>query len=253
MSARWKPPWARSTRTCAPRALTTPPLAQSAGDGLRKQPALSANTPSATTAASPAVSGTARSGSRNARRASTPALKQSFNDKRAYIHTTADIVTKALDERMDLLAKNVDADGPRVVVFNSLPWKRGGEVEVERTRRSVVCGPRSGNRQGRAPTGVERLHAAFRGCRHSAVADAKPTSSLPGARPRQAKDLTPARFRMNISVSWSIRHAGNHVADRPENGTRLDCREGRKRPLASICTSASPPRTSRPSWTPTVG
>jgi hypothetical protein len=57
-------------------------------------------------------------------------LEKSFDDKRAYIHTTAAIVKKALGERMDLLSKNVDADGPRVVVFNSLPWQRGGEVEV---------------------------------------------------------------------------------------------------------------------------
>ena len=67
-------------------------------------------------------------------------FEQSFNDKRAYIHKTAEIVNKALKERMDLLAKNIDADGPRVVVFNALPWKRGGEVEVSAPRRPMVCG-----------------------------------------------------------------------------------------------------------------
>ena len=56
---------------------------------------------------------------------------ESFNEKRAYIHTTADIVTNALDARMQLLAQNVDADGPRIVVFNPLPWARSGEVEVQ--------------------------------------------------------------------------------------------------------------------------
>ena len=55
---------------------------------------------------------------------------QSFDDKRAYIHTTENIVTNALADRMQLLAQNVDADGPRIVVFNPLPWERGGEVEV---------------------------------------------------------------------------------------------------------------------------
>jgi hypothetical protein len=55
---------------------------------------------------------------------------QSFDDKRAYIHTTASIVTNALAERMQLLAQNVAADGPRMVVFNPLPWARSGEVEV---------------------------------------------------------------------------------------------------------------------------
>jgi len=53
---------------------------------------------------------------------------QSFDDKRAYIHTTENLVTNALAERMNLLAQNVAADGARVVVFNPLPWARSGEV-----------------------------------------------------------------------------------------------------------------------------
>jgi alpha-mannosidase len=56
---------------------------------------------------------------------------KSFDDKRAYIHTTEKIVTDALGDRMKLLAKNVDSDGPRIVVYNPLPWDRSGEVEVQ--------------------------------------------------------------------------------------------------------------------------
>jgi hypothetical protein len=56
---------------------------------------------------------------------------KSFDDKRDYIRTTANIVTNALDERMQLLAQNVDADGPRIVVFNPLPWQRSSVVEVQ--------------------------------------------------------------------------------------------------------------------------
>jgi hypothetical protein len=56
---------------------------------------------------------------------------KSFEDKSDYIRTTAHIVTNALDERMQLLAQNVDAEGPRIVVFNPLPWKRSGEVEIQ--------------------------------------------------------------------------------------------------------------------------
>ncbi len=55
---------------------------------------------------------------------------KSFDDKRAYIRATANIVTNALDERLQLLAQNVDAEGPRIVVFNPLPWKRSGEVAI---------------------------------------------------------------------------------------------------------------------------
>jgi hypothetical protein len=55
---------------------------------------------------------------------------KSFEDKRDYIRTTANIITNALAARMTLLARGVDEKGPRIVVFNSLPWKRSGEVEV---------------------------------------------------------------------------------------------------------------------------
>lgn len=57
-------------------------------------------------------------------------FEKSFDDKRDYIYSAANIVTNALDERMQLLAQNVNASGPRVVVFNPLPWKRSGEVAV---------------------------------------------------------------------------------------------------------------------------
>jgi hypothetical protein len=56
---------------------------------------------------------------------------KSFDDKYDYIRTTANIVTNALEERMQLLAQNVDADGPRIVVFNPLPWQRSGVVEAQ--------------------------------------------------------------------------------------------------------------------------
>ncbi len=56
---------------------------------------------------------------------------KSFEDKGDYIRTTANIVTNALEERMQLLAQNVDAEGPRIVVFNPLPWKRSGEVGIQ--------------------------------------------------------------------------------------------------------------------------
>ena len=55
----------------------------------------------------------------------------SFDDKRAFIRKTAAIVDEGLRERMDLLAKSVKAEGERVVVFNPLPWKRSGLVEVD--------------------------------------------------------------------------------------------------------------------------
>ena len=57
-------------------------------------------------------------------------FERSFDDKRDYIRTTAEIVTNAFNERMKLLAQNVSRSGERIVVFNPLPWKRSGEVSV---------------------------------------------------------------------------------------------------------------------------
>jgi hypothetical protein len=58
-------------------------------------------------------------------------FERSFEDKRDYIRTTERIVTNALSQRLRLLAQNVAVAGPRVCVFNPLPWKRSGEVDVE--------------------------------------------------------------------------------------------------------------------------
>lgn len=66
-------------------------------------------------------------------------FERSFEDKRDYIRTTARIVTNALAERLQLLVGSVAANGPRICVFNSLPWKRSGEVEIEAPGRSWVA------------------------------------------------------------------------------------------------------------------
>jgi hypothetical protein len=58
-------------------------------------------------------------------------FEQSFDDKRAYIHKTDEIVNEELHQRMELLANKVNVEGPRIVVFNALPWKRCGEVVID--------------------------------------------------------------------------------------------------------------------------
>ena len=55
---------------------------------------------------------------------------QSFDDKRAYIRTTDKIVMGELQSRLDLLARSVDVSGPRIVVWNALPWVRSGIVKI---------------------------------------------------------------------------------------------------------------------------
>jgi hypothetical protein len=58
------------------------------------------------------------------------AYEQVFNDKRAYAHKEAEIIQRELRSRLDLLAQSVDQTGPRLVVYNGLPWPRSGLVEV---------------------------------------------------------------------------------------------------------------------------
>ena len=53
----------------------------------------------------------------------------SYDEKRQYILNTNDIVSKELKSHLDLLAKSVNIEGKRVVVFNPLPWKRSGMIE----------------------------------------------------------------------------------------------------------------------------
>jgi hypothetical protein len=57
-------------------------------------------------------------------------LLEGFNEKRAYAHRAAELVEPAIRKRMAALAAAVDAPGPRIVVFNPLPWTRDGVVEV---------------------------------------------------------------------------------------------------------------------------
>ncbi|NQU54133.1 MAG: hypothetical protein HQ522_16515 [Bacteroidetes bacterium] len=55
---------------------------------------------------------------------------KSYDAHRQYIHNASDIVTRELDVRLKILAKSVSVTGKRFVVYNPLPWKRSGIVEV---------------------------------------------------------------------------------------------------------------------------
>ena len=54
---------------------------------------------------------------------------RSYDDKRQYILTTNDIVSKELTDHLNLLASSVNKKGKRIVVYNPLPWKRSGMIE----------------------------------------------------------------------------------------------------------------------------
>jgi hypothetical protein len=56
---------------------------------------------------------------------------QSYQDHRDYANTAAKIVNSELDSRLKLLVSSVKTKGKGIVVYNALPWKRSGLVEVE--------------------------------------------------------------------------------------------------------------------------
>ncbi len=58
-------------------------------------------------------------------------MEESWREHGAYIRTAQDSVCPALAANMQTLARSINVDGPRVVVFNPLPWKRDDVVTVD--------------------------------------------------------------------------------------------------------------------------
>jgi len=61
-------------------------------------------------------------------------LEGSWEDKTDYIRTAGRIAASLLETNLATLARAVDWPGPRVVVYNPLPWSRSGVVEVSGRR-----------------------------------------------------------------------------------------------------------------------
>lgn len=69
------------------------------------------------------------SSAHNTKEGSKKKWLHSYDVKRQYIRNTNDIVGNELSTHLDLLAKSVNVEGKRLVVYNPLPWKRSGIVE----------------------------------------------------------------------------------------------------------------------------
>ena len=116
-------------------------------------------------------------------------LLEGFAQKRAYAHKAAESVEPAIAERMAALAKAVNVDGRRVVVFNPLPWERNGVVDVSwagdiQALTDVASGEV-------VPAAVEGRATAFRG--EEPAADGLPnlqrvTAAIPEARQCRCED-----------------------------------------------------------------
>ena len=57
-------------------------------------------------------------------------IEASWAEKSAYIKETQQLIAPAIEANMQALARAVDVDGGRIVVFNPLPQRRSGVVEV---------------------------------------------------------------------------------------------------------------------------
>ena len=69
---------------------------------------------------------------------------RTFEDKCDYIRTTERIVAGEIRNRLQMLAASVKAEGPRIVVYNPLPWRRTGLVQLPDARDGAVKDLRSG-------------------------------------------------------------------------------------------------------------
>ncbi len=57
-------------------------------------------------------------------------IEASWDEHTAYIEKAQKILTPVLQENLESLARNVSQTGPRIVVYNPLPWKRDGLVSI---------------------------------------------------------------------------------------------------------------------------
>jgi hypothetical protein len=69
---------------------------------------------------------------------------KSFDDHRAYIRKTDEIVTRELQSRLKQLAQSVQGASPRLLIWNALPWERSGLVDVDGKELYAIDVPPNG-------------------------------------------------------------------------------------------------------------
>ena len=58
-------------------------------------------------------------------------MEESWKDKAGYINHVQDLVASPYQDAVASLADNVQVEGNRIVVYNPLPWKRDGEINLD--------------------------------------------------------------------------------------------------------------------------
>jgi alpha-mannosidase len=57
-------------------------------------------------------------------------IEKSWEEKAAYTYQMVKLITPNIENELKRLASTVNADGKRIVVYNSLPWSRNGMVSI---------------------------------------------------------------------------------------------------------------------------
>ncbi|WP_140939378.1 glycoside hydrolase family 38 N-terminal domain-containing protein [Sphingobacterium lumbrici] len=71
-------------------------------------------------------------------------FENSFDEHKRYIHITDSIVANELNSRLKTLAQNVKAKEGEIIVYNTLPWSRSGEFQLDGVKIWVNDVPANG-------------------------------------------------------------------------------------------------------------
>jgi alpha-mannosidase len=82
-------------------------------------------------------------------------LEASWEDKTNYIRNAARISSSLFETGLSTLASAVDAEGPRIVVYNPLPWPRSGIVEIDGTSFLAKNVPANGYKTFPPPPAIQ--------------------------------------------------------------------------------------------------
>ena len=86
--------------------------------------------------------------------------EESWDEHESYIKDTRSLVEPLLSRELQTLANNVKIDGRRIVVFNPLPWKRNGAVELQ-TSTNTLAGLKAVDDGQAVPVAVDNKTIRF--------------------------------------------------------------------------------------------
>jgi alpha-mannosidase len=153
-------------------------------------------------------------------------LEQSFADHGAYSNRLHELTSAATQGNLAALARGVSINGGRIVVFNGLPWRRGGVVETKlpgrqpRALRDVATGTVVPVEIRENRLRFQALDVPAMGYRAYAFADAAPVQDAGLRFDKGASTLENRRFKITLDpaggriVSIIDKRSGRELVDR---------------------------------------